>query len=114
MVREPAFHHIFKRLRDRINALAYFYSGQAMEIPFAELGKLAEGIKTVCSSTNWASRTRRSRSTGQDQILGGIIGDIKFSGDLRPFLPFLAAGEYLHVGKDVAFGNGRYELLMSS
>ena len=82
-----------------------------MDIAFSELGKAAEQIKTVHSAIRWISQKRKSSRTGQSHILSGIIGDICFAGDLRPFLPYLALGEYIQVGKGAAFGNGRYEMV---
>ena len=92
-------------------SLSFFYCGKAMEIDFLEMGRLAEQIKRIHSDVGWVSRRRRSTRTGQEHSFSGIIGDLTFEGELTPFLPFLALGEYLHVGKGVAFGNGRYEII---
>jgi CRISPR/Cas system endoribonuclease Cas6 (RAMP superfamily) len=42
--------------------------------------------------------------------LSGFTGAISFSGDLRPFFPFLVAGEWIGVGKNTVFGNGWYRI----
>ena len=39
---------------------------------------------------------------------GGFTGDVTYRGDFRPFWPWIAAGEWVHVGKGVTFGLGRY------
>jgi hypothetical protein len=42
--------------------------------------------------------------------LGGIVGEITYTGNLEPFIPLLRAGEILHAGKNTSFGLGRYTI----
>ena len=42
--------------------------------------------------------------------MGGFVGDISFKGDLEKFLPFIALGEYIHLGKGTSFELGKYEI----
>ena len=35
---------------------------------------------------------------------------VEFEGELGPFMPLLRLGEYLHVGKATAFGQGWYRI----
>jgi CRISPR/Cas system endoribonuclease Cas6 (RAMP superfamily) len=42
--------------------------------------------------------------------MGGFVGEITFQGELEQFLPFIALGEYIHVGKGTSFGLGKYEI----
>ena len=44
----PAFGPIAKRLRDRINALSYFYCGKGLDIDFKAFGKQAETNQNGC------------------------------------------------------------------
>ena len=46
--------------------------------------------------------------------LGGLVGEAVYEGDLSPFLPILAAGELVHVGKSTVFGNGLYRIQMGT
>jgi hypothetical protein len=109
VVAVPQFHHLLKRLRDRVNALSYFYCGQALELDFRALGQSAEEVKAVTESSQWIDRSRRTRG-GEQQNLSGFVGEVTYHGDLDPFLPLLLLGEYLHVGKNAPFGNGWYQL----
>lgn len=43
--------------------------------------------------------------------LGGIVGEVEYAGDLTPFAPFLAVGEWIHVGKNATFGLGKYTVV---
>jgi CRISPR/Cas system endoribonuclease Cas6 (RAMP superfamily) len=109
VVAVPQFHHLIKRLRDRLNALAYFYCGEALSIDFKALGEQAEEVQTVAVQSRWLDRSRRTRR-GFAQDLSGFVGEVTYRGELTPFLPLLLLGEYLHVGKNAAFGNGWYQL----
>jgi len=112
VVAVPQFHHLIKRLRDRVNALAYFYCGKGLDLDFKELGERAEKVREVSVRSQWVERSRRTRR-GFAQDLSGFVGEVTYRGDLEPFLPLLLLGEYVHVGKNAAFGNGWYRLAIS-
>ncbi len=105
----PQFHQLIKRLRDRVNALAYFYCGETLDLDFQELGRQAEKVKAVAVKGRWMARDRRTRK-GVTQDLSGFVGEVTYRGEVEPFLPLLLMGEYVHVGKNAAFGNGWYRL----
>jgi hypothetical protein len=110
-VRRPAFGPIAKRLRDRINALAYFYCGKGLDIDFKGFGDDADKIVTVADSTRWVESARYSRRREVSHDLSGFVGEVSFEGDLGTFMPYLKLGEYLHVGKNAVFGNGWYRIV---
>jgi hypothetical protein len=109
VVAVPQFDVFIKRLRDRVNALAYFYCGETLDVDFKELGQRAEKVKEVAVRSQWIDRSRRTRK-GERQDLSGFVGEVTYRGELEPFLPLLLLGEYVHVGKNAAFGNGWYRL----
>ena len=111
VVAVPQFHQLIKRLRDRVNALASFYCGSALDLDFKALGQQAETIQTVALDSRWVDRTRRTRK-GFAQDLSGFVGEAMYRGDIGRFLPLLLLGKYIHVGKNAAFGNGWYEMLL--
>lgn len=68
-----------------------------------------EQVRAQTSLTyNTASRfsTRQKQNIEYD----GFTGTIALSGNIGPFLSFLKAGEIVAVGKNTAFGFGRYRL----
>lgn len=111
VVRQPEFHHILRRLRDRVNALSSAYCGGPVEVDFKGIAERAMGVKTIVSNLHWLERKRKSRSQPVLHDQSGFIGKITFEGDLKEFLPLLLLGEYIHVGEDAVFGNGWYRIV---
>ena len=109
-VQSPDFHHLIKRLRDRINAIAWFYGGKLLDIDYAEFGKRAESIRTVESHVEWTDRERLSSRTRQRHPIGGFAGRVVYAGDVGDYIPLLRLGEFVHVGKHAVWGNGRFEI----
>jgi hypothetical protein len=108
--RRPDFGPIAKRLRDRINALSYFYCGNGLDIDFKAFGTEADKICTVYDSTRWVESSRYSRRRQVSHDLSGFMGEVTFEGELAPFLPYVKLGEYVHVGKNAVFGSGWYRI----
>jgi len=96
--------HLFTRL----DVLSYVYCGKAIEADFKGLVARSHWIRTKESDLVWAN----SDSTAQDNKfkMGGFIGSIVYEGNLEEFSPFLALGQYLHVGKGATYGYGKYRI----
>ena len=43
-------------------------------------------------------------------LMGGIIGEVSYSGDLTEFLPLVRFCEKVHIGKQTSFGLGKIEI----
>ena len=105
-----SFHLFWRRLIGRISALAYFHCGESLDLDFKELITQAETVQTVQSSLRWKDWTRYSSRQNQKMQLGGLVGSVTYAGDLAVFLPFVALGALLHVGKNATFGLGKYQI----
>src|SRR5947207_15185912 len=79
------FHHLIKRLRDRINAIAWFYGGTLLDIDFAAFGGRSETVRTVESKISWLHRERLSTRTKQRHSIGGFAGYSIYTGDISEF-----------------------------
>lgn len=110
IVRQPSFAHIFKRLRDRINALSTFFGTGPLDADFAGLGQRSEQVRTVSCNVRWEERFRTSSKTHQRHELSGFTGEAVYEGRLEEFLPWLILGELVHVGKHTAWGMGEIEV----
>ncbi len=111
VIHRPEFHHVFKRLRDRINALSTFFGDGSLDVDFPELGRQAQKVRTISCDVKWLERFRTSSKTRQRHELSGFVGDATFEGELKEFLPWLVLGELAHVGRHTAWGNGWYRLV---
>jgi len=119
IVKRPEFHHLFKRVRDRVNALSSFYGDGPVDANFKGLGERAEKVRTVSSKIEWAERFRTSSKTHQRHELSGFVGECTYEFPVSSFelptsnfdlLQWLICGELLHVGKHAGWGNGWYGL----
>ena len=118
IVKQPEFHHLFKRVRDRVNALSSFYGDGPVDADFKGLGERAEKVRSVFARTEWVERFRTSSKTHQRHELSGFVGSCTYefpnleSGISNlELLKWLICGELLHVGKHAAWGNGLYTIL---
>jgi hypothetical protein len=93
----------------RASLLAEFHANGALVEDFASLLAASANIQDS-KHLVWQDWTRFSSRQQQKMTLGGVVGDWTISGTLTPFIPFLRLGEWLHVGKEAAFGLGRYTL----
>ncbi len=131
IVRQPEFHHLFKRVRDRLNALSTFYGPGPIDADFKGLGRRAEQVRTVAAEGDWVERSRRSSKTHQRHELSGFVGQCTYELPVDDFqssnlesrssnlesgisnlelLRWLLAGELIHAGRHTAWGNGWYEV----
>ncbi|MBE7469847.1 MAG: hypothetical protein DPW09_20595 [Anaerolineae bacterium] len=107
----PPFGVLIKALLGRVSSLSYFHCGQLLETDFRGLISLAERVELVKKDTVKEQWSRISGRQKQSIEMGGLVGRATYQGDLRPFLPLLAAGELTHVGKGTVFGNGQYQIV---
>jgi hypothetical protein len=107
----PPFDALVKTLCGRISSLSYFHCGQPFEADFRGLIDRAAGVRVADSRTRWEDWARFSSRQQQRVEMGGLAGRITYAGDLRAYLPLLALGELVHVGKGTVFGNGQYRIV---
>jgi len=94
----------------RASLLSEFHDEGPLLTDFAPLSETASKI-TDQKHLAWRDWTRYSSRQHQSMALGGAIGRWTLNGDLTPFAPYLQLGEFLHVGKEAAFGLGGYSVL---
>ncbi len=114
--RPPEFHLFFARLLGRINTLSSLYGGgRAVEPEVRDLllSRAEESVQLDQQATkaHWRDLPRFSGRQQQWMKFGGLLGSVTWQGkaeDVQPFLPFLAVGEWMHVGGKSSFGLGKY------
>lgn len=105
------FHIFVRTLLRRLCLLYYFHSGtQAPLWNHKQIIAEAENVSIERDHLRWHDWERYSSRQAVRMKMGGLIGDIKYKGNIDPYLPILKAGEILHVGKGTSFGLGKYVL----
>jgi len=105
------FHVLFRNLLRRVNFLNYFHCGGELMDEAGSLVEKASAIATVEAALEWKTWDRYSNRQAQRIPMRGFTGRVTYRGDFAPFWPWLAAGEFVHVGKSATFGLGRYRLV---
>lgn len=102
---------LVSHLLRRINLMLDLHMGiRPVPFDFKHLVALAEQIVDDRSGLRWHDWTRYSARQQQSMTLGGVVGRWTLHGDLTPLIPWLALGEWLHVGKNASMGMGGYEI----
>ena len=106
--RDFQFHHLFRCLLRRISDVSLSHCDEKLPRHYGTLIDEATKIGTQ-SELNWTDNWQHySKEKKMNMKFGGIVGQVTFEGNLGEFLPFLQLGEWLHIGKSTAFGNGKY------
>jgi hypothetical protein len=106
----PPFNIFFARLLGRLNTLATTYGTGKLTTREQRDSLLnqAKHIKIADNQTAWQDLPRYSGRQKSWMKFGGLLGSITYEGDLQPFLPYLALGEWTHTGGKTSFGLGKY------
>lgn len=93
----------------RYYLLEEFHTAHYQAPDFSELAELARAVS--CETRfRWCDWARYSNRQQQKMILGGVLGDIKLTGQLQPFIPIIQLGQWLHAGNKTTFGMGLYTI----
>lgn len=74
-----------------------------------QLNALADEVKEGERQLTWCDWERYSSRQKQKMKLGGLVGRWQLLQVPAPLLPFVHLGQWLHVGKEGAFGLGKYQ-----
>ncbi|NTU52817.1 MAG: CRISPR system precrRNA processing endoribonuclease RAMP protein Cas6 [Chlorobiaceae bacterium] len=106
------FRLLLKSLYHRAFVLSQLYGERSETQAFDSRNMpLFDGdVRLVESKTRWLDWTRYSQRQQQPMQLGGIMGNVTFTGKTGRYYPLFRLGEYLHMGKGTTFGLGKYRL----
>lgn len=108
----PRFSAVAKAVVRRLRLLSVAHGdGEWPHDAYGPLLDLAETVRLDHHETQWTHYVRESKQSGRYEV-AGFLGSAWYSSreDLRPLLPVLWLGQWLHVGKGYVLGNGRYQL----
>ncbi|MCF6150622.1 MAG: CRISPR system precrRNA processing endoribonuclease RAMP protein Cas6 [Candidatus Kuenenia sp.] len=111
------FHVFIRQLLRRLFLLRQYYCNDSPvdnKLPDDGYHRMlidkAFAITVKTSELRWNDWERYSRRQDTRMKLGGFVGEIVYAGDISLFIPFIKAGEILHVGKGTSFGLGKYTI----
>lgn len=110
-VERPELGAVMRALVRRLRILSLVHgAGEWPHEGYGPLLDLAETVRLEHDETRWAGFARHSQRSGEQDV-EGFVGQAWYGGeDLRPLLPYLWLGQWLHIGKSYVVGSGRYEL----
>jgi len=114
---EPAdFRVLLKSLYHRAFVLGQLYGEGVDEAEYDSRNlPLVDGTVAVENADIfWYDWERFSQRQERRMKLGGVMGEVTFSGKVAEYLPLFRLGEYLHIGKGTGFGLGKYRIAKES
>lgn len=110
-VETPRFGAVMRALVRRLRILSVVHgAGEWPQTEYGALLDLAEAVHLEHDETYWCGYARHSGRSGIHDV-DGFAGQAWYTGpDMRPLLPALWLGQWLHIGKEYVLGNGRYEI----
>lgn len=105
LLKQITFANIARALMRRVSALAYYYERGEPQLDYRWLSQCSDSVQTVSSECRFVSWNGRPT---------GIMGTLRFRGDLTPFHLLLQLGVATQLGKGASFGFGAYQLEASS
>lgn len=101
LLKSFTFSHFARSLMRRVSSLAYYYEGVEPDLDYRWLSQRSESVETAssdCRFVSWGGRP------------AGIVGTLRFRGDLEPFHLLLTLGQATQLGKGASFGFGCYRI----
>jgi hypothetical protein len=102
------FYILMGSLLRRFSNLLYFHHGTQVRINYEAFIESCKGVSIIEDRTKWMEWERFSHRQQSRMNMGGLMGKITYCGQLDNYLPLLFLGEYIHVGKNVTFGLGKF------
>lgn len=110
-LRQPEFVAVMRAVIRRLRILSQVHgAGEWPHETWGPLLDLAEQVRLEHHETAWIATERHSQQG--EMPLDGLVGEAWYAApvDLRPLLPALWMGQWVHIGKAAVWGNGRYVL----
>lgn len=108
----PGYAQLLHRLIGRLEQLAHVTGSRAplAADERAQLLAAAQHVRLTDAALRWSEIARRSARTNSRMRFGGLLGRLRFVGELNPTLPWLLAGRHVQIGGKTAFGFGAYRI----
>jgi hypothetical protein len=121
LVHTPKLAPLLRRLVERAQALVEHYSLPGTRQPTREmwhdewqkmgrLGEASDAAGLLLDETGWVDVQSYSRARGRATPIGGLVGQARWRIESPEILAWLLWGQSLHVGKNVAKGDGYFRV----
>jgi len=104
------FHVLVRAALRRISVLHTHFGNGEPPLDYKGLIARAKAVKEVRSSLRWFDWQRYSHRQESAMLLGGMLGEVTYSGDLKEFLPLIRYAAVVHLGKATTFGLGKIRI----
>jgi hypothetical protein len=106
----PTFKLIFPFILRRVTSMLYAHCCLDLEVDAQALLALAESVETQKNDLEW-NDWRELQGGEHNLSLGGVEGSIDLYGPaLIDLIPYLYLGSLMNLGKNAAYGVGRYRV----
>lgn len=109
---ELPFHVLIRAALRRIAQLNQHFGDGEPKLDYTGLVARAHEVKIERADLRWFDWKRYSNRQEQSMLMGGMIGEITYRGDLTEFLPLLRYCEKVHLGKATTFGLGQIQVCL--
>lgn len=104
---ELSFEQLSRLMLRRITTLFTEFSKESFYLDYQKILEQAKQIRVIDSTISWKDYARYSSRQQQALKLGGLIGTVRYEGNIAPFIPLLDLATLLHLGKQTTFGLGK-------
>ncbi|MDZ4769133.1 MAG: CRISPR system precrRNA processing endoribonuclease RAMP protein Cas6 [Chloroflexota bacterium] len=121
LVRKPMLGPLLRRLIERAQSLVELYSPAgtpsvsraAWKDEWQRIGTMGDQIDeagALLDATQWVDIQSYSQARGRATPIGGIVGQVRWRVDSAAIMTWLLWGACLHIGKNVAKGDGYFSV----
>lgn len=107
---ELPFHVLVRGMLRRMSSLLSCYGDGEPEIDYPGLVKRARLVEAEDNQLRWHDWDRYSSRQNQSMTFGGLVGSVTYKGELDEFMPLLDFCSRVHIGKQTAFGLGKFKV----
>lgn len=103
------FQTLTRTMLRRISSLMNCYGDGEPALDYKRLVNEAAKINIKESNLYWKDWQRYSNRHHKKMYMGGLMGNITYSGKIREYIPLIEACSKIHLGKNTIFGLGRFK-----
>ncbi|VFQ43174.1 CRISPR system precrRNA processing endoribonuclease RAMP protein Cas6 [Desulfoluna butyratoxydans] len=103
------FHVLVRAMLRRTSSLMAAFGAGEPDLDYKGLVRRAEEVSIAHQALRWSDWKRYSSRQERDMLMGGMVGTVTYEGHLAEFLPLVDFCRNVNLGKQTAFGLGRFD-----